>query len=112
MRRRCTRGSTSGGAISPRWSTRAISTFARRGTEELLAKSLIRIGRTRDGIAAFGRVLAIDPLKPETHLALARIYALERDPERARAHAELAARRDPAGGDEVLAELMMDAGRI
>ena len=80
--------------------------------QELLAKSLIRIGRTRDGIAAFGRVLAIDPLKPETHLALARIYALERDPERARAHAELAARRDPAGGDEVLAELMMDAGRI
>ena len=80
--------------------------------EELLAKSLIRIGRTRDGIAAFGRVLAIDPLKPETHLALARILALERDPVRARAHAELAARRDPAGGDELLAELMMDAGQM
>jgi choline-sulfatase len=79
--------------------------------EELLAKSLIRIGRTRDGIAAFGRVLAIDPLKPETHLALARILALERDPARARAHAELAARRDPAGGDEMMAELMMDAGQ-
>lgn len=56
-------------------------------------------------------MLAIDPLKPETHLALARILALERDPARARAHAELAARRDPAGGDEMLAEPMMDAGQ-
>jgi Tfp pilus assembly protein PilF len=78
---------------------------------ELLAKSLIKVGRTREAIEAFGRVLAIDPLKPETHLALARIYALERDPVRARAHAELAARKDPAAGNEMLAELMMDAGR-
>jgi choline-sulfatase len=78
---------------------------------ELLAKSLIRIGRTREAIDAFGHVLAIDPLKPETHLALARILALERDPVRARAHAELAVRRDPAAGYEMLAELMMDAGR-
>jgi tetratricopeptide (TPR) repeat protein len=78
---------------------------------ELLAKSLVKIGRTREAIDAFGRVLAIDPLKPETHLALARIFALERDPSRARAHAELGARRDPAAGYELLAELMMDAGR-
>jgi choline-sulfatase len=78
---------------------------------ELLAKSLIKAGRTREAIDAFGRVLAIEPLKPETHLALARILALEGDPTRARAHAELAARRDPAAGYEVLAELMMDAGR-
>ena len=56
-------------------------------------------------------MLALDPLKPETHLALARIFALEREPARARAHAELAARRDPAAGYEILAQLMMDAGR-
>jgi tetratricopeptide (TPR) repeat protein len=31
---------------------------------------------------------------------------------RARAHAELAARGDPAGSDEMLAELMMDAGQL
>jgi choline-sulfatase len=79
--------------------------------QELLAKSLTRIGRTREAIDAFGRVLAIEPLKPETHLALARILALEHDGARARAHAELAARRDPAAGYEMLAELMMDAGR-
>ena len=79
---------------------------------ELVAKSLTRLGRTREAIEAFGRVLAIDPLKPETHLALARILALERDPGRARKHAELAVRRDPAAAYEMLAELMMDAGRM
>jgi len=78
---------------------------------ELVAKSLIKLGRTKEGIDAFGKVLAIDPLKPETHLALARVYALERDGARARQHAELAAKRDPAGAYEVLAELMMDAGK-
>ena len=78
---------------------------------ELLAKSLLKAGRTKDAIDAFGKVLAIDPLKPETHMALARILALERQPGRAREHAELAARRDPAAANEILAELMMDAGR-
>lgn len=79
---------------------------------ELVAKSLVRLGRTNDAIEAFGKVLAIEPLKPETHLALARIYAVDRQPSRAREHAELAARRDPAAANEVLAELMMDAGRL
>ena len=79
---------------------------------ESLAKSLLKIGRTKDAIDAFGRVLAIDPLKPETHLALARIFALERQPGRAREHAELAAKHDPAAAHEVLAELAMDDGRL
>lgn len=78
---------------------------------EALAKSLERTGRTKEAIAAFGKVLDIDPLKPETHLALARIYALERDAARAREHASLAATRDPAAANETLAELAMDAGR-
>jgi len=78
---------------------------------ELLAKSRLKIGRTREAIDAFGKVLAIEPLKPETHLALARIFALEKQPARAREHAELAARRDPAAANEILAELMMDSGR-
>ena len=78
---------------------------------ELIAKSLLKIGRTKDSIDAFGKVLAIEPLKPETHLALARIYALEGQPSRAREHAELAARRDPAAAYELLAELTMDGGR-
>ena len=62
---------------------------------ELLAKSLVKMGRTNEAIDAFGRVLTMDPLKPETHLALARIFALEGDPAKARAHAELAARAIP-----------------
>src|SRR5262249_2354476 len=32
---------------------------------ELMAKSLVRTGRTREAIDAFGRVLAIEPMKPE-----------------------------------------------
>jgi choline-sulfatase len=79
---------------------------------ELLAKTRVKLGQTRDAIVAFGKVLAIDPLKPETHLALARIFALERQIARAREHAELAARRDPAAAYETLAELTMDAGRL
>jgi tetratricopeptide (TPR) repeat protein len=79
---------------------------------ELIAKSLVRMGRTKDAIDAFGKVLGLEPLKPETHLALARIFALERQQSRAREHAELAARRDPAAANEILAELMMDAGRF
>src|SRR6185436_14114289 len=72
---------------------------------ELVAKSLLKIGRTKEAIDAFGKVLAIEPLKPETHLALARIYALDRQPARARQHAELAVSRDPAAAYEILAEL-------
>jgi arylsulfatase A-like enzyme/tetratricopeptide (TPR) repeat protein len=79
---------------------------------EALAKSLVRIGRTQEAIDAFGQVLALDPLKPETHLALARIFALERQPARARQHADLGVTRDPAAAYEVLAELAMDGGRL
>lgn len=79
---------------------------------EALAKSLERLGRTGDAIKAFDKVIAIDPLKPETHLALARIYALERQPDRAREHALLAAERDPAAANETLAELALDARRF
>lgn len=78
---------------------------------EALAKSLDRIGRTRDAIAAFRKVLEIDPLKPETHLALARIYALDRKPALAHEHATVAVTRDPAAANEALAELALDAGR-
>jgi choline-sulfatase len=78
---------------------------------EALAKSLERIGRATEAIAAFGKVLELDPLKPETHLALARVYALQRQPDRAREHASLALTRDPAAANETLAELALDGGR-
>ena len=46
------------------------------------------------------------------HLALARIYALERQPSLARQHAEIGSQRDPAQGFEIQAALMMDAARL
>jgi tetratricopeptide (TPR) repeat protein len=79
---------------------------------ESLAKSLARADRLPEAIDAFGKVLGIDPLKSETHLALARIYGLQRQTTRAREHAELAARRDPAPAYELLAELMMDERKL
>lgn len=78
---------------------------------ESLAKALARSDRLNEAIEAFGKVLSLDPLKPETHLALARIYGLTRQATRARQHAELAATRDPAGANEILAELMLDENK-
>lgn len=78
---------------------------------ESLAKALLAGGQTRDAIGAFESAIKVEPLKPEPHLALARIYAIEGDPARARQHAELGSQRDPAQGFEILAALMMDARR-
>jgi len=78
---------------------------------ESLAKALVASGQTRDGIAAFRSASEVDPLKPEAHLALARIYAVEGQPVLARQHAEIGSQRDPAQGFEILAALMMDAAR-
>ena len=80
--------------------------------QELLAKSLTRMGRTREAIEAFGRVLAIEPLKPETHLALARILrARARSGARPRARRARGQAATPPPATRLLAELMMDAGR-
>jgi choline-sulfatase len=79
---------------------------------ESLAKALAAGGQVKEAIAAFGKAIEVDPLRPEPHLALARIYALERQPSLARQHAELGIRGDPGQGYEILAELMMDARRF
>src|SRR5206468_4989456 len=79
---------------------------------ESLAKALAASGQVKEAIAAFGKAIEVDPLRPEPHLALARIYALERQPSLARQHAELGIQGDPGQGYEILAELMMDAGRL
>jgi choline-sulfatase len=79
---------------------------------ESLAKALLAAGRTQDAIAAFRSTIDIEPLKPEPHLALARIYALERQPSLARQHAEIGSQRDPAQGFEIQAALMMDAAQL
>ncbi len=78
---------------------------------ESLAKALVASNRMPDAISAFEKVIEIDPLKPEPHLALARIFALDGKPARALQHAELGSQRDPAQGFEIVASLMMDAKR-
>jgi Tfp pilus assembly protein PilF len=75
---------------------------------ELLGSTLVRMGRTRDGIKALSKALEIDPQRSATHIALVKAYTLDRRPDLARAHAELATRQDPGHGYEVLAQLMLD----
>jgi arylsulfatase A-like enzyme/Tfp pilus assembly protein PilF len=75
---------------------------------ELLGTTLLRDGRSAEGLKALDQVLEIDPTRASTHLALARYYALERKPQLARKHAELAIEKSPGQGYEVLAQIMMD----
>ena len=79
---------------------------------EMLGYTLIRMGRTREGIEAVDRALRLDPLRTTAHLALAKVYALEGRDELARKHAEIASGRNPAQGNEALAQLMMEKGDL
>jgi len=77
---------------------------------EMLGYTLIRMGRTKEGVEAVDRALHLDPLRTTAHLALAKVYALEGRDELAQKHAEVASGRNPAQGNEALAQLMMDRG--
>jgi arylsulfatase A-like enzyme/Tfp pilus assembly protein PilF len=79
---------------------------------ETLGYTLIRLGRTREGVEAVDRALRLDPLRTTAHLALAKVFALEGKEEAARKHAELASGQDPAQGNETLAQIMMDRGDL
>jgi arylsulfatase A-like enzyme/Tfp pilus assembly protein PilF len=78
---------------------------------ETLGLSLIRVGREKEGVAALDRVIAIDPLRPEPHLSLAKLHALNRRMEPAIKHAEIAAGKEPGKAFEILAQIMMDERR-
>jgi arylsulfatase A-like enzyme/Tfp pilus assembly protein PilF len=78
----------------------------------MLGLSLLRLDRTAEAIAALDKAVALDPTRAEPHMELARIYALQRRPELALRHADLASRRDPGQGLETLAQLMLDAKRL
>lgn len=79
---------------------------------EMMGYTLIRLGRAREGIQAVDRALRLDPLRTTAHLALAKVYALEGRDDLALRHAEVASGRDPAPGNEALAQLMMDRGDL
>ena len=78
---------------------------------ETLGLSLIKVGRERDGIAALDKVIEIDPLRPEPHMALAKFYALDRKMDKAIRHAEIAAGKEPGKAFEILAQITMDQKR-
>ena len=78
---------------------------------ETMGMSLIKLGREKEGIAALDKVIQIDPLRPEPHMALAKLYALNRQMEPAVKHAEIAAGKEPGKSFEILAQIMMDEKR-
>jgi len=78
---------------------------------ETLGLSLVKVGREREGIAALDKVIEIDPLRPEPHMALAKLFALDRQLDKATKHAEIAAGKEPGKAFEILAQIMMDQKR-
>jgi tetratricopeptide (TPR) repeat protein len=83
-----------------------------RDAWEMLGVTLLEMDRKPEAIAALDRTIALDPTRPEAHLALARLFALEGRREPARKHAEIATARDPGKAYEVLAQVLLDEGRV
>jgi arylsulfatase A-like enzyme/tetratricopeptide (TPR) repeat protein len=79
---------------------------------EVLGLSLLHLDRATDAIVALERAVVLDPLRAEPHLSLAQAYASEHQLERAIGHAEIAAEREPGKAYEILARLLLEAGRI
>ena len=70
--------------------------------------NLIKLGQEKEGIACLDKVVEIDPLRPEPHMALAKLYALNRQMEPAVKHAEIAAGKEPGKSFEILAKADTD----
>ena len=79
---------------------------------EMLGFTLIRMGRTKEGIEAVEKMLHIDPTNVTAHLALAKVYALEGKLDLAETHAEIGSGKNPGQGNEMLAQVMMDRGDL
>lgn len=78
---------------------------------EALGLSLLALGQDKAGIAALERVVKIDPLRAEPHMALAKLLALAGRMKEASTHAEIASRTEPGKSFEILAQIMMDNKR-
>ena len=79
---------------------------------EMLGFTLIRMGKTAEGIAAVDEALRLDPLRVTSHLALAKVYALDGKLDLAAKHAEIGSGKNPGQGNELLAQVMMDRGDL
>jgi tetratricopeptide (TPR) repeat protein len=79
---------------------------------EMLGVTLLEMDRNAEAIKALDRTIALDPTRPEPHLALAKLYALDGRRDLAVPHAEVAAAREPGKAYETLAQIMLDEGRL
>ena len=79
---------------------------------ETLAQTLFQAGRAKEARQAFDRVIGFDPGRSSAHLSIARLERLAARLDAAREHAEIAAKQDPGGAFEFLAELELGLGRF
>jgi arylsulfatase A-like enzyme/tetratricopeptide (TPR) repeat protein len=79
---------------------------------EMLGVTLLEMDHKAEAIKALDRTIALDPTRPEPHLALAKLYALDGRRDLAVPHAEAAAAREPGKAYETLAQIMLDEGRL
>jgi tetratricopeptide (TPR) repeat protein len=79
---------------------------------EVLGTTLVRMGRYEEGIEALQQTLRLDPARAQTHLALVKAYVLQGKIPLAMEEAERAAAGDPANAYQMLAQLMLDLGRL
>jgi arylsulfatase A-like enzyme/Tfp pilus assembly protein PilF len=79
---------------------------------QMLGETLVRMGRTREGIGAFEKALAMDPSRKTTRLELARAHAREGRIDVAARQAALGFPDEPGRADEWLAQLMLERGDL
>jgi tetratricopeptide (TPR) repeat protein len=77
----------------------------------ILGTTLGGLGRNAEAIAALVKALEVDPERPEIHVALAKIYAIDGRLDKALPHAEIASAKNPASGSELVAQILTDAGK-
>ena len=83
-----------------------------RDAWEMLGVTLLEIDRKPEAIEALDRTVTLDPTRPEPHLALAKVYALDGRRDLAVPHAEVAASREPGKAYEMLGQIMLDESRL
>jgi superkiller protein 3 len=79
---------------------------------EMLGVTFLEMDRKAEAIQALDHTITLEPTRPEPHLALAKVYALDGRRPLAVQHAEVAALREPGKAYETLAQIMLDEGRL
>jgi arylsulfatase A-like enzyme/tetratricopeptide (TPR) repeat protein len=82
------------------------------GAWQALGLTLGRMGREKEALDALDRAARLDPGRASTHLAIARLHALAGRTDTALQHARIAAAGEPAGANELVAQLLLSRGRF